>query len=142
KFFEIISKFALKFRIALSSGVFLFQLLQRMHQRLGYESATIRTEMAKSVRDSFNGNCAHAAKHSPRFARSRGGKNRCFTGSSPMSRCPDPATRGVVPMTWHPDGRGRNSKWPGIQTQQLSITKKATCIYPYPSLTCGCSTVQ
>ncbi len=49
EFREVIGKFMLKFRVVLRAKIFLFQFLQRMHQRLGHITTAVGTKVALGV---------------------------------------------------------------------------------------------
>ena len=60
KFSEVVGQFLLKLRVMLCAEIFFFQLLQRVHQRLGHVTSAERPKMAGGVGKIQIGNCAHA----------------------------------------------------------------------------------
>ena len=59
EFAQVVIQLPLKLRVMLRAEVFLLQLLQRVHQRLGHEPSAVGTEMSLGVRQILSGNSAH-----------------------------------------------------------------------------------
>ena len=64
EFPQVVIELPLEFRILPGAVVFLFQLLQRVHQGLGDIAAAKCAKMSQRIRHCFGGNQAHVSEHS------------------------------------------------------------------------------